>query len=169
MAVGVWNRLDQTARNMLPSGITVLLLLVGMAPVPLAGWSQVSPPYMLVSIFYWTVHRPDLLRPSLVFLIGVLADLLGGTPLGLTPLALMLSYWLLLTQRRFFLGTSFAMLWLGFALVAAGYLLVQWLTFCVIQASLVEPKPVLVQALLTMALFPPLAALMQKLHRSYLS
>ena len=62
----------------------------------------------------------DLLRPSLAFGLGLLQDLLSGTPLGMTPMIYVLVYWVVLTQRRFFLGTSFAMLWFGFALIAFG-------------------------------------------------
>ncbi|WP_114395407.1 rod shape-determining protein MreD [Oleisolibacter albus] len=169
MAVGVWHRLDQTARHLLPSASTVLLMLVGMVPMQLPGWSSVAPPLALMSIFYWAVHRPDLLRPSVVFLIGVLQDLLSGTPLGLTPLAFVLSYWLLLTQRRFFLGTSFLVLWYGFALVAFGAGAVQWAVFSLIAVDLLDARPVAMQALLATVLFPIPAALFQRLHRAYLS
>lgn len=169
MAVGIWHRLDQTARNLLPPAVTVGLMLVSMTPTQLPGWSAVAPPLALMSLFYWAIHRPDLLRPSVVFLIGALQDLLSGMPLGLTPLVFILSYWLLLTQRRFFLGTSFLMQWMGFAMVAAGTAAVQWAVFSLTLVTVLDARPVLVQAGLAVALFPVFALFFQRLHRAYLS
>ncbi len=100
--------------------VTVALMLVGMAPLHLPNYASVAPALPLMALYYWVIHRPDLLRPSLAFGLGLLQDLLSGTPLGMTPMIYVLVYWGVLTQRRFFLGTSFAMLWFGFALIAFG-------------------------------------------------
>lgn len=169
MAGGLLSQLDQTARNLLPFAVTILAMLVGMVPLPLPGYTMVTVPLMLMSLFYWVIHRPDLLRPVVVFIVGLLQDLIGGTPIGMTPMVLMLAYWLLITQRRFFLGRSFLMLWIGFALVATGAAAVQWAVFALMTASLLDARPVLVQALLGVALFPLMAWLLQRLHRAYLS
>lgn len=163
------HHLDRTARNLMPVGTTIVAMLVGMVPLPLPGYASVTAPLMLMCLFYWVIHRPDLLRPILVFMIGILQDLIGGTPIGMTPLALILAYWLLITQRRFFLGRSFVMLWIGFALVAALAAAVQWLVFAVMTASLLDATPAIVQALLGVALFPLVAYLLQRMHRAYLS
>ncbi|MFV3129202.1 rod shape-determining protein MreD [Niveispirillum sp. KHB5.9] len=163
------SQLDRTARNLVPFSVTVLAMLVGMVPLPLPGYAMVTVPLMLMCLFYWVIHRPDLLRPMVVFAIGLLQDLIGGTPIGMTSMVLVLAYWLLITQRRFFLGRSFLMLWIGFGLVAAGSGAVQWAVFALMTASLLDARPVLVQALLGVALFPLMAWLLQRLHRAYLS
>lgn len=169
MAGGFWHRLDQTARNLLPFGSVVVAMLLAMVPLPLPGYSVVTPPLVLICLFYWVIHRPDLLRPLVVFALGVLHDLISGSPLGVTSLYLILTYWLLITQRRFFLGRSFGMLWLGFALVAFGASAVQWLVFALMSAHLLDARPVLVHAALGVALFPLPTYLLQRLHRAYLS
>lgn len=169
MAGGILHQLDRTARNLLPLSVTILAMLVGMVPLTLPGYAMVTAPLMLMCLFYWVIHRPDLLRPLIVFAIGLLQDLIGGTPVGMTSMALILAYWLLITQRRFFLGRSFLMLWIGFALVAFGSAAVQWAVFALMTASMLDARPVIVQALLGVALFPVMAWLLQRLHRAYLS
>ncbi|MFV3073432.1 rod shape-determining protein MreD [Niveispirillum fermenti] len=169
MAGGILTQLDQTARNLLPLGITVVAMLIGMVPLHLPGYAPITAPFMLMSLFYWVIHRPDLLRPMVVFMIGLLHDLISGTPVGMTSLALILAYWLLITQRGFFLGRSFVMLWIGFALVASGAAAVQWTVFALMTASLLDARAVIVQSLLGVALFPLVAYLLQRLHRAYLS
>lgn len=169
MAVGIWHRLDQTGRNILPFGITVLMMLVAMSPVQLPGWSTVAPPLTLVCVFYWAIHRPDLLRPLAVFLVGVLQDLLSGAPVGMSALLFMLTYWVVLTQRRFFLGHSFAMLWFGFAMVAVGAGLLQWVAYALIHTVLLDPRPGLYQGLISIALFPAPAWVLMRLHRAFVN
>ncbi|WP_044562641.1 rod shape-determining protein MreD [Azospirillum sp. B4] len=169
MAVGVWQRLDQAGRNLVPFSTTVAAMLIGMMPLQLPDYSFVAPPLTLMSIYYWAIYRPDLLRPLLAFGVGVLQDLLGGSPLGMSALVYVLAYWLVLTQRRYFLGNSFWFLWLGFALVAVGAGAVQWVAYSLMTAHLVGPGNVVAQALLAIVLFPLPAWCLSKLHRSLLS
>ncbi|WP_119679022.1 rod shape-determining protein MreD [Indioceanicola profundi] len=169
MAVGMWHRLDQTGRNLLPFAITVAMMLVSMAPMRLPGFSTVAPPLTLIAVFYWAIHRPDLLRPSIAFLIGLLQDLLSGAPLGMTPLVLTLCYWVLITQRRFFLGSSFLLLWWGFAMVAGAASLVQWAAYSLMEATVLDVKPAVFQALVAIAIFPAPAWILMRIHRAFLN
>ncbi|MFM2045402.1 MAG: putative rod shape-determining protein MreD [Pseudomonadota bacterium] len=169
MAVGIWHRLDQTGRNILPVALTVVMMLVAMVPVPLPGYSVVAPPLALMAVFYWTIHRPDLLRPLAAFLIGLLQDLLSGAPLGMTPLIYTLVYWLLINNRRFFLGSGFAMLWWGFALVAAGASVVQWAAYSLIQATVLDMTVLAFQTLVAIAIFPLPAWALMRAHRAFLN
>lgn len=169
MTVGFWHRLDQTGRNMLPFITTVLLMLLSMTPVPIDGFSDVVPPLALTAIVYWAIHRPDLLRPSIVFLLGVLQDLLSGHPLGLTALLFTICYWILLTQRRFFLGNSFGVLWFGFSVLVAGAAVLEWVVFCLIHATILDIRPAVFQSLMAMTVFPLLTWLQMQVHRTFLS
>lgn len=168
MTAGFWQRIDQAGRNVAPFAIAVLLMLVGMVPIRLPGWGPVAPQLVLMALFYWAIHRPDLLRPSLAFGLGVLQDLLSGMPVGLSALVYVLVYWVVLSQRRFFLAGSFAMLWLGFLLIAAGAALVYWLGVSALGLTLVSPAPAAAQAALTVALFPVFAWLFMRVHRAFL-
>ena len=154
MTGGFWGKIDQAGRNIAPLAVTVALMLVGMAPLHLPNYAAIAPALPLMALYYWVIHRPDLLRPSLAFGLGLLQDLLSGTPLGMTPMIYVLVYWGVLTQRRFFLGTSFAMLWFGFTLIAFGAAFVGWLAYSILNLRLLSPDPALMQAVMTVVLFP---------------
>ncbi|WP_207481598.1 rod shape-determining protein MreD [Arenibaculum pallidiluteum] len=168
MMGGFWHKLDQAGRNVAPLSTVLVLMLVGMVPLHLPGWGPVAPQLVLMALFYWAIHRPDLVRPSLAFLIGLLQDLLTGMPLGVNPLVYVLVYLVVLSQRRFFLIGSFGMLWLGFALIAAGASAVYWIAVCVLNMSLVQAGPAAAQAILTIALFPIFSWIFMRLHRAFL-
>ena len=168
MTLTLWQRLDKIGRNLAPFAVTVMLVLVGMVPLYIPSYTQVAPALPLMSIFYWAIHRPDLLRPSVVFGIGVLQDLLGGAPLGLSALLLVTTYWVVLSQRRFFLASTFALMWFGFALIVTGGAVMQWTAASVLSGTLLPFDTSLVQAALTVTLFPFFAWLFIRVHRAFL-
>jgi hypothetical protein len=74
----LWQRLDQIARNVSPFAITVLLLIIGLVPLRLPYLPPLSVSLVLVSVYYWAVHRPSALPAPAVFFLGLMADLLGA-------------------------------------------------------------------------------------------
>lgn len=168
MTATLWQRIDKAGRNLAPGAVTVMLALIGMVPLGLPAYSQISPNLTLIAIYYWGVHRPDLLRMPLIFFIGLLQDLLVGGPFGLTVIQLILVYWLVLTQRRLFLSSSFSLLWLGFALIMAAASLLQWAVFSLMIGHLLAPQPVFFQGLMTLALFPLVGWFLIRVHRAFL-
>ncbi|MEQ8164790.1 MAG: rod shape-determining protein MreD, partial [Alphaproteobacteria bacterium] len=100
----IWQRLDIASRNLLPMMLTLLLVVLSMVPVPIDGYGPIAPMFALMGVYYWAIHRPDLLPLVAVFTIGLLQDVLGGVALGLNSLIFLLVYWIVLHQRRFFLG-----------------------------------------------------------------
>lgn len=169
MSAGVWQRVDRFGRNLAPAAITICLLLAAAAPAPVPGVAPLAPALVLASVFYWTIHRPDLLRPSALFAIGLLQDLLTGGPVGVNSLILVALHWILLTQRRLFLAGTFIFMWFGFALTVASAVAAQWLFYAIANVAVLPFQAPAFQALLTLALFPPIAWAFMQVHRTFLS
>lgn len=168
MTLTLWQRLDRAGRNLAPFAVTVMLVLVGMVPLHIPAFTQVAPALTLMAVYYWAIHRPDLLRPSAVFVIGLLEDLLSGAPLGMNALVLVSAYWVVLSQRRFFLASTFALMWFGFAIIALGAALMQWGVLSTYYATVLPMEAGFFQALLTVVLFPLFAWLFIRIHRAFL-
>jgi rod shape-determining protein MreD len=123
-----------------------------------------------MAICHWTVYRPDLLPPSGVFLIGILLDLLAGTPyVGLSALTLLVARGLILAARRHIVKQSFAIVWAGFAVVAAAVIGLEWLLIGGLNATLVGSRPFLFQIVVTVAAFPLVSYLLTQIQRASLS
>ena len=168
MNITLWQRLDQIGRSLAPAAVTVMLVLLGMVPLYLPGWDKVAPAMALMSVYYWSIHRPDLLPPSAAFAIGLLQDLLAGTPPGMTALVLVSCHLVVETQRGFFLANAFLMLWLGFAFIVFGAALLQGAFYSLLYQTLVPMQIPLVQAAVTLAVFPLFASLFISVHRAFL-
>jgi rod shape-determining protein MreD len=161
-------KLDLAARKMTPAVVTIMLVLLGAIPLQLADFGPVAPLYVLMAVYYWAVHRPDLMPFSVVFLVGLLHDAITGAPLGIHSFIFLVSAWLAYSQRRFFVGKPFIFLWNGFLVICALAMVVEWLAFSAFFATVMPMTPIAFRALLTGALFPPLAWVLIQVHRGFL-
>ena len=80
MVVAALAQLDRALKRGLPLGLTFVIVLLSVVPLPVPEYAVLAPSFALMAVYYWTVHRPDLMRPWSVFVIGVLDDVLSGTP-----------------------------------------------------------------------------------------
>jgi rod shape-determining protein MreD len=120
---GLWHHLDLIAHNLSPFAITALLVMAGVVPLGLPDLAPIFPALALIAVYYWAVHRPDLMPVWAVFLIGLFQDLLNGGPLGVGVIALLVVHAMVGSLRRYFVGASLPVLWLLAAhLCPAGHL-----------------------------------------------
>ena len=141
-------------RGSVPFAITVFLILLSVVPTGIDGFSVVTPSFVAISVFYWSIHRPYLMGAPLCFLLGVLFDFLTGTPVGLTSLLLLVVHGIALSQRRIFIGKSFALTWFGYVLVAFIAAILSWIIACLYSLAFLPLTPILLQFALSVLVFP---------------
>ncbi len=161
-------RLDGWARASAPLALTLAVVIVQLVPLRLPAFSVIAPDLVLMAVFYWTVHRPDLLRSWGAFVVGLLDDILTGTPLGVSSLVFLFVHWSIIAQYRMFRGMSFALLWFGFAVIAAGAKALIVALALVIGHGLIDPTVIFAQYAFTVALYPVIALLMGRAQRAFL-
>lgn len=157
MKQGLWHRIDILARSLFPLVITLLLVTAGFVPLQVPNIAPVIPSLALIAVYYWAVHRPDLMTIWAIFVVGLFQDLLSGGYVGVGILALLMVHVIIDTQRRYFVRTTFQGLWLLFAAVAAVAIYFMWLLNSLLQGSILEVRPALFQYLTTVAVYPCLA------------
>lgn len=162
------HRLDQLARGLTPFALSVLLVILSLVPVRLSGLAPITPWFTLMAVYFWTLHRPDLLPLGAVFLLGLFADLVGGGPLGVTSLALIATQAVVRAQRRHILPHPFIVQWVIFGLTALLAELLLALLHVVAYGAAVNPDPALFQALMTIACYPPVAWIFIQAQRAFL-
>lgn len=168
MKQSAWNRLDTVARNLSPFAVTLLLVMAGMVPLHIMDLSPIVPSLALIAIFFWAAHRPDLMPAWVVFLIGLLQDLLTSTPLGVGVVALLLVYASVTSQNRFLTNASFLLLWCIFTVVAAGAILAMWLLTSLVVGEIVDIRPAIFQYFMTVAVYPCFAWFFVQVQRTLL-
>jgi len=142
-----------------PSAFAILLVVLASLPWGLPHFTLLCPMVGLVAVYYWTVHRPDLMPAGGAFAIGLAADLVSGAPLGLDAFVLTLAHAVTRANRRALMGESFRLVWLGFFAVAAGAGFVYWLAASLFWTTLLPPRALVAQLAVTVAVYPLAAQL----------
>lgn len=132
--------------------------------VPFKASFPILPPFGLMMLLAWRLHRPDLLQPWAPVLLGFADDLVSGQPLGNSMLFWTVSFILIDVLDTRIVWRDFLQDWL----LAAGAI-----CFCLIGGRLVASPlgshvdtVLLVQILISVAIFPVLSRLVSRLDRS---
>ena len=158
-------RLDLYFRFSLPAFLTFLLAVFGIVPLHAPGFAPVAPMFVLASLYYWAIYRPQMMPLVLVFLIGLFHDILTGAPPGVNTLAFLAAYGLVAGQRRVFLGKSFGVVWWGFMLVAGAVGALQWILISALGGLVLDPLPGFFAYVSSVAVYPLLSLLFSSVHK----
>ena len=162
-------RHDPFPASALPLLTVLLLVLLGFMPLRIPGYASVTPAFALMGIFHWTVYRPALFPPPLLFMLGVAIDLVSAGPLGLTAMVFLLTRSAILRQRQFFVGRPFGFVWFGLTLTAAGSAALVWGIGSLYSGVFLDIRPILLQWVLTVAIYPAVSWCLQRLQRLFLA
>ncbi|MBV9734996.1 MAG: rod shape-determining protein MreD [Acidisphaera sp.] len=158
-------QLDAVARGCFPVASGALLLLLLAAPLGLVGQAELQPALLLDCVFFWSLFRPASMPPIAVFVLGLLADLIGDAPIGANVLMLLIVYGLAVHWRRVLARQGFLLVWLvfcGVAVVAAAF---QWALGSLLAFALLPAGPAAFQAALSAGCYPVFAALFSRTDR----
>ena len=160
----LFRQLDAASRAAFPAACTALLLLLLAAPLHLPGQAQLQLAAALACVFFWSLFRPASMTPPIVFALGLLSDLLGLAPPGISVFVLLIVHGLAV-RWRIIAGQGFLLVWLAFVAVAAGAATMGWALTSLLTFRLLPVPPALFQFGLTAGLYPVLAALFTTAHR----
>ena len=163
-----WHQLDTMARQSTPFMLTLVLVIFIQLPLYIPEFAHIMPLLPLMAIYHWAIYRSELLPAYAVFFIGLLQDALSGAPIGVHAAVYLAVYGTVLSQHRFFFGKSFLIVWLGFGLIAAVASLAGWLLVSAWNVTIVEPKAVVFQYLVTIGFFPVVGWLFLLWQRAFL-
>lgn len=151
-------RLDRTARHLLPSVFTALVIIFFSAPLTVPGAAELLPAIVINTIFFWSVWRPSGMPSLAVFLLGLFMDLVGFTPLGVSAFILLLVHGIGSYARFGLMRMNFLVVWCLFGLVGAAAAALQWALACLFRLHLLDPAPAFFEALLCIGVYPLLSA-----------
>lgn len=115
-------------------GLPMVLALVGtlvfLLPIRPFGLRLPEPVFAMVLAFAWAVIRPSVIAPFALLAMGVIMDILWGSPLGLWSLALLIAHGVIFSVRSVLAGQSLAVMWVWYGAACfvaelAAYLLTQ--------------------------------------------
>ena len=150
---------------LLPILLAALLTMFANLPLPLTGGLLPSPVLALAALYFWLLVRPDLVPPSMMFVLGLLEDLMSGGPPGLWAAGFIAAYAFTDRHRETLAGLPGMGTIIGFAaamLVAAATAYgLTWIVY-LRAPPLAE---LLLESMITVLVYPFMAIAMRWLHR----
>jgi len=168
MNIAIWQKLDNLARSFTPFGLSLILVVLSVLPTHISGYMQIAPILALISVYHWAIYRPNLLPIFAVFILGLLQDLLLGTPVGLYVLVFLTVYGVVLSQRRFFVGKSFIFFWFGFAVISMLASIESYFLGSIWNVILLDFSAATFQYLILLGIFPAVAWVFLRWQQAFL-
>jgi len=159
-------QLDVAWRHAFPVTTSLMLMMLSLAHFGLWEQGALLPTVALTCVWFWSLYRPSAMAAPVVFLIGILLDLLGFLPLGVGAVTMLAAHGIAHRLRHFLTRQGFVVVWLIFTTVACVIAALNWALVSLLTFSLVPFGPVLFQAGLAAAMYPAVAIPLTLAHRS---
>ncbi len=166
MKSSVWQYLDLATRKLTPFLLSLALVMLNLMPLHLPGYAAISPNFALMAVYYWALHCPSLFPSGAVFVIGLMQDILSGSPVGKNAAILIIVYIIAVSQARFFYAKSFLVVWWGFLMVSLGVATMEWFVASIFAARLLVPEPAFYECAMNVAAYPIFGWLFVLVHRT---
>ena len=151
-------------RHGLPMATAILATFVDVLPLPDAGPGAIAPHLTLAVVFFWCVHRPELLPPGAIFVTGLIGDVVAALPPGMNAFSLLIVPLLLRRAPRAAMARASSVVWAAFAVTAVTVGLIRWLLGTSFWESPLPFQPFMFETAFTVAIFPLVSWLLSRLQ-----
>lgn len=159
-------RAEAGARLIAPYSLMLILFVLGTISFSFPLGESIHAPLFLMAIYYWAIFRPTLIPPWFVFAAGLMVDLINGIEtVGISALIFVVVQWIVSDQRRYLMGQSFLMIWIGFVIVSSAAMFMNWLIFGILTGGWLPLKPIAFSIIFGVALFPLISILLHATHK----
>lgn len=148
------NRVDWIWRVVLGQSVVLLFLIFSFIDVSFLSSSGVKPYFILLLIYYWSIHRPTFLNPIFIFFVGIFFDVIHGFPIGIHSLIFLVVQIATLSQRHFLAGQTYLVIWIGFFVTCFSVLITEWLFFSFLNQYWLELMYFIKTLFVTVLFFP---------------
>src|SRR5471030_1307009 len=135
---GLLAALDRLGRFVLPGTVLLFFVVLTLAPLRVPYFSDALPLLPALVVFQFSLATPERLPGPMLLAMGILLDLLLGGP--------------------------FLFQWIGFCLLAWGYVLIVWILTALWTWTALEPEPAMMQYAVVIVLYPVLAPLLARVR-----
>ncbi len=137
--------------------VGVIGVVIGFFEGGLGLWSffyGATPLLSMVFLYWMMLHNEKFVPVFLVFVIGLISDILFSDILGGRATAYVLAFYYVSLRRVKLLQGDFMQIWLDFAVVVTGVIVFQLMIFSLLNFAIPAVTPILFQLGSTLILFP---------------
>lgn len=144
--------------------LALLGLLITFVPLKLTGIHQIMPSLEILILFYWAIYRPNLLPIWFLFILGIIADSVMGTPLGASALTYIILYSILKKYRRLLGVETFMIIWGMCMAIMLPTILAKWFFISLFMGRFELSEALIFQWLLTIITYPVIHEISRRIY-----
>ena len=152
-------------RFCVPQLLTFVFFILPIIPINTSIFSSLTPALLLIPIYYWSIFRPNVCPPALVFVYGLAIDIISGGLLGFYAILYLSVQTFVKFQRQLLIKQSFFTIWGGFALLSLIFVFVENLVMFLLKDFLFMPMQLLLSLIVPICLYPIFSPLLILSHR----
>lgn len=88
---------------------------------------NIHPYIILLTLSYWAIYKPSFFHPFFIFILSLFYDVLLNNMIGFHSIIFLVIYFVLRTQRHFFVGQTYVALFAVFTFIISAYALIHWI------------------------------------------
>ncbi len=158
----VWSSIWALALVLVTCGVAIVLTNIAMGVGPN---STPWPRFSVIVVFFWMLHRPEIMAVPMVFAVGLAQDLVLGDIPGAGVLALVLASMMMMRWTVALRTMPLVWRWIGFAGFAALVFALEWVLTAAARLMLPPLELVLVQGGMTFLMYPVISVAMRQILR----
>ncbi len=132
----------------------ILSLMIYASPGRLAQGGSLMPMLPLITIFIWSSIRPRFMPPFVIFIVGLMQDLITGGPMGVWALAYVVALMIMRVREEDGAKREIGPIWFRFVGVVAIATFIAWCAGSLATGGPAAIRPMLVEAAATVLMFP---------------
>ncbi len=132
----------------------LIMVLILYVPRYSEFWNLLRSVPFYTGIYFWLSQHPDAFNSISAFILGIFADIIAGTPLGISIITFLVLYFCGLYLSAYFNVKKFTYSWLLFILITGITLLFKGSLVCAFYRAFIPLKPLVFEFLLIATLYP---------------
>ena len=152
----------------LPTGSVLLSNFITILPYKSSSSSFLFMPFFpLMLIYFWSIYRPQSLPYFVIFILGLLKDILENGIFGLNAICFLLFQAMIRSQRKYIVNHTFIVIWSGFIFFSGIITVISVLLVKFNSDINIHPLSIIFsQWLITILVYVPIHYLLNKLRTS---
>ena len=135
----------------------IMSLAFYAAPLRIAGGPDLMPMLPLMTLFIWSTVRPRFIPPIVIFIVGILNDVLTGGVLGVWALAFLTSMTIARSRDEDGPNREIGPVWIRFLVTLLIAVIVAWSAGSLAIGQMAPVRPLLIEAVASGVMFPLIA------------
>ncbi len=100
--------------SIIPTFTILISIILTLMPYQISNASLLTPLIVHITLYFWTVYRPQTLPYVVILLLGLLKDFIESNVLGINALYFLLFQVIIKSQRKYIYNNTFIVVWAGF-------------------------------------------------------